>query len=142
MDCFTSPVRDNDSLSRQLEAVTEMITKLSCKVQVLKSDNTALKMHLWDLHQFHTPPLSIPTEALSSTRDAKTYRNVLTSGGDHPASTAVSSGPNWQSSLHESSVMASDKQAAADGFITVLRKRKENHPSSIPSGVPIPLEEN
>jgi hypothetical protein len=33
--------------------------------------------------------------------------------------------------------MANDHQAA-DGFIIVLRKRGENHPSSIPSGVPNP----
>jgi hypothetical protein len=152
-DCSASPVRDNDSLSQQLEAVRltgvctmemvksliDMVTKLSCEVQELKRYNTALKLQLRDLHQFHIPTPSISTEALSSTHDAaaKTYRDVLTSGGGHPVSIAVSLGPNRQTSLPASSVMARDKQAA-DGFMTVLGKRNINHPSSIPSGVPNP----
>ena len=157
MECSASPAGDNDSLSRQLEAVRlngectmemvkslmDMVTKLSCEVQVLKSDNTALKLQLRDLRQFHTPPPSTSSAALSSTRDpaTKTYRDVLTSGGGHPASTAASSVPSRQTSLPESSTMASDNQAA-DGFITVQRKRKENHPYSIPSGVPNPPRRN
>jgi hypothetical protein len=152
-DCSASPVTDNDSLNRQLEAVCltgvctmgmvksliEMVTKLTCEVQELKSDNTALKLQLRDLHQFRIPAPSISTEALSSTHGAaaKTYRDVLTLGGGHPASTAVPSGPNRQTSLPASSVMARDTQAA-DGFITVLGKRNVNHPSSISSGVPNP----
>jgi hypothetical protein len=143
----------NDSLSRQLEAVRlngvctmemvkslmDMVTKLSCEVRVLKSDNIALKLQLQDLRQSHTPPPSTSAEALSSARDAatKTYGDILTSVGGHPAATAASSGPSQQTSLTEFSAMASDNQAA-DGFITVRRKRKENHPSSIPSGVPNP----
>jgi hypothetical protein len=117
----------------------EMVTKLSYEVQELKSDNTALKLQLRDLHQFRIPALSISTEALSSTHGAaaKIYGDVLTSGGGHPASTAVPSGPNRHTSLPESSVMARDTQAA-DGFITVLGKRNVNHPSLIPSGVPNP----
>ncbi|PNF34168.1 hypothetical protein B7P43_G18098 [Cryptotermes secundus] len=153
MECSASPAEDNGSLSRQLEAVRlngectmqmekslmDMVTKFRCEVQVLKSDNTALKLQLRDLCQFHKPPLSTSTEALSSTRDAatKTYRDVLTSGGGHPDSTAASSGPSWQTSIPESSAMPSDNQAA-NGFITVQRNRKEDNPSSIPSGVPNP----
>jgi hypothetical protein len=111
MDHFASPVRYNCSLHGQLEvlrlngvctmemvkSLMEMVTKLRCEVQVLKSDNTALKLQLQDLRQILTPPSSISTEALSSTHDAsaKTYRDVLTSGGGHPASTAISSGPIW-----------------------------------------------
>jgi hypothetical protein len=107
-------------------------------VEVLKSDNTALKLQLRNLHQFHTPHSSISTEAPSCTLDhaaAKTYRDVFTSGGGHPTSTAVSSGSKRQTSILDSSVEANDNQAA-DGFISVLRKSKENHPSSILSGVP------
>jgi hypothetical protein len=93
MDCSASPVTDIDSLSRQLEAVRlngiytmemmksliKIVTKFSCEVQEPKSDNTALKLQLRDLHLFHTPPPSISTEALpSDTHDAaKTYRDVL-----------------------------------------------------------------
>ncbi|PNF33116.1 hypothetical protein B7P43_G15514 [Cryptotermes secundus] len=139
LECSASTVGDNDSLSRQLEAVRldgectmemvkslmDMVTKLSCEVQVLKSDNTDLKIQLRDLRQFHTPLPSTSSEALSSTRDAatKTYSDVLTSEGGHPASAATSSGPSRQTSLPESSTIASDNQAA-DGFITVQRKRK------------------
>jgi hypothetical protein len=146
------------------------VTKLSCEVQVLKCDNIALKLQLSDLRQIYAPPPSISTEVASSTHDgaARTYRDVLSSGGGHPASTtkavsatldiaartcrdvsssggghpastAVSSGINWHATLPEYTVLASGNQAA-DGFIflTVLRKRKGNHPASSPSGVPNP----
>jgi hypothetical protein len=120
-----------------VKSLMEMVPKLSCELQTLESDNIALKLQLRDLHQFHTPPPSISREALSSAHDAaaKTYRDVLTSGGGHPASTAVPSGLNRETLLPESSVMANENREA-DGFITVLRKRKKNYPSSIPSGVP------
>jgi hypothetical protein len=110
-----------------VKSLIEMVTKLSCEVQEIKSDNTTLKLQLQDLHQFRIPAPSISTKALLSTHDAaaKTYRDVLTSGGGHPASTAVPSGPNRQTSLPASSVMARDTQAA-DGFITVLGKRNVN----------------
>jgi hypothetical protein len=153
MDRSASPVRDNCSLNGQLEALRlngvcimemvqslmEMVTKLSCEVQALKRDNTALKLQLRDLRQILTPQPSVSTEAPSSTHDAsaKTYREVLTPGGGHPASTAISSEPNRTTSLPESTVMATDNQES-DSFITVSRKKKEHHPSSIPSGVPNP----
>jgi hypothetical protein len=148
MDNSASSDKDKDSLSEKLEAVRlngvctmemvksliEMVTKLSCEVQLLKSDNTALKLQLRDLRQIHAPPRSITSEAVPATHGVApaTYRDILTSGGGHPASR-----PNLQPSLPETSVKASDNQAP-DGFVTVLRKRKGNHPSSIPSGVPSP----
>jgi hypothetical protein len=49
-----------------VKSLIEMVTKLSCEVQELKSDNTALKLQLRDLHQFRIPAPFISTEALSS----------------------------------------------------------------------------
>jgi hypothetical protein len=135
----------------------------------LKGGNTALKLQLRDLRQICASPKYISTETASSTHDgsARTYRDVLSSGGGHPdsttetvsgthdtasrtsrdvsssggghsASTAVSSGPNWHAALPElpeSTAMASGNQAA-DGLTTILKKRKGNHPTSVPLGVP------
>jgi hypothetical protein len=53
-----------------VQSLIEMVTKLSCEVQALKSDTIALKLQLRDLRQFHTPPPSTTTEALSSTHAA------------------------------------------------------------------------
>jgi hypothetical protein len=149
-----SQVRDDYSLSGQLEAVRlngvctmemvktliEMVAKFSCEVQLLKSDNTAMKQQLSDLQQFRVPLPASPSGTVSDTRDVapKTYRDILTSGGGHPASTTVSSRPKLQPSLPVSSGIASDNQAD-NGFTTVMRKRKGNNPTAIPSGVPNPL---
>jgi hypothetical protein len=144
MDRPVSPVSDKDFLNGQLEAVRlngvctmemvksllEMVTKLSLEVQELKGDNTALKLQLRDLRQIYASPTYISTEAASSRHvgSAKTYSDVLSSGGGHPASTtetvsgthgtasrtsrdvsssggghpasaSVSFGPNWHATL-------------------------------------------
>jgi hypothetical protein len=61
----------------------EMVTKLSLEVQVLKGNNTALKLQLRDLHQIYASPTYISTEVASYTHDgsARTYSDVLSSGG-------------------------------------------------------------
>jgi hypothetical protein len=100
-----------------------------------------MKLQLRDLRQIHALP-SIRIGAISSTAAhnvaAKAYRDVLYLGGGNPVSTAVLSGPNLQPSLPKSSVMASSDNPSVEGFVTVLSKRKGNHPSSIPSGLPNP----
>lgn len=114
-----------------------MVTKLSCEIQLLKNDNTDLKSQLRDLQRSNALPPSIPSGAVSVSApatSAPTYRDILTSAGAHPACTAVSSKPILQPTLPASST---DIQAV-DGFITVQKKRKVNHPSSVPSGVPKP----
>jgi hypothetical protein len=151
MICSASPLKDDGSLSGQLEAVRlngvctmemvkflmEMVTKLSCEIQLLKNDNTDLKSQLRDLQLSNALPPFIPSGAVSVSApatSAPTYGDILTSAGAHPACTAVSSTPILQPTLPASSA---DIQAV-DGFITVQKKRKVNHPSSVPSGVPKP----
>jgi hypothetical protein len=140
-DCSASPVSDNNPLSVQLRAVrlervctmemvktlTEMVTKLSCEVQHLKSDNAVLKLRLSDLHQIHAPLPSMQTGVVPSVRTpnvaAKTYSDILTSGGGSTVSTVIPLRPNPQPSLPGSSATATNNPSR-DGLETVLGKMK------------------
>jgi hypothetical protein len=122
-----------------VKSLMEMVSKLSCEFEHLKSDNTALRLQLRDLHQIHAPLPSIQTGVVSSVA-AKTYRDVLSSGGGNTASTPLPAGPSPQPPLPESSVTAKNNPSG-DGFITVLGKSKGKPSSSISSGMPKPPKE-
>jgi hypothetical protein len=71
----------------QVKSLTEMIAKLRSGVQLLMSENVALKPQLCDLHQAHACVIHMK-RVISSTAEhnvaAKRYREVLTlTGGNH-----------------------------------------------------------
>jgi hypothetical protein len=105
-----------------VKSLIEMVTKLSREVQVLKCDNTALKLHLRDLRQIYAPPPSISTAAASSTHDgaARTYRDVFSSGGGHLASTTEAVSATHDIAARTSRNVSSSGVNRAYGFMSIF----------------------